>query len=89
MGAPRDYQLTGTTVAPTYDGDQHRLTWRDTPFADQPVIIRYTSTITADYPVSLVNIAELSEAGGESSVAKAVVRSNLRLTYLPLLKGGN
>jgi hypothetical protein len=89
MSAPGDYELTGTSAAPAYDNEQHRLTWSDTPPAGQQVIIRYTSTITADYPLALVNSAELREAGGEPSIARAVVFANPYLRHLPLTAAGN
>jgi outer membrane protein assembly factor BamB len=83
LSAPGDFELEGTSVQPTYHGDQHHLTWSDNPGAGQPVAIRYVATITADLPTVLINTAELSGEGVESSTAKAMVLANPYPYYLP------
>ena len=90
LSAPGNFELAGTSVTPTYDGGQHRLTWSDTPTTGQEVIIGYTVTITTSDPQALVNIAELSEAGDEpSTTATATVIANPYLVYLPLVLKDN
>lgn len=89
LSAPGNFELAGTSVTPTYDGGQHRLTWSDSPTTGQEVTIGYTVTITTSDHQALVNIAELSEAGDEPSTATATVIANPYLTYLPLILKGN
>jgi len=79
----------GTSVAPTYDSDHHHLTWSGTPSLGQEVIISYTVTITTGDRQALVNTAELSEAGGDTSTATATVIANPYQAYLPLVLKGN
>lgn len=87
VGVPDNFELVGTSVAPTYDSDQHRLTWSDTPQSGQNVIIRYSAVINTSVPMALVNVAELSEAGGSGvlSTAQTTVMANPFLTHLPLV----
>jgi hypothetical protein len=85
LGAPRQFELEGTSVTPTYDSSQHRLTWSDTPTTGQEVAIHYTATITTSDHRALVNAAELNEAGGNISTATATVIANPKLIYLPLI----
>jgi len=86
VSAPGNFELDGTSVTPTYDSDQHRLTWSDTPPADQQVTIRYQAVIlTTSHHQALVNTAELSEAGGKPSTATTTVIANPYLTHLPLI----
>jgi hypothetical protein len=77
-------EWSGTSVAPVYDGGQHRLTWSDAPPSSQEVTIRYTVTISTGNRQALINTAVLSEEGGVSSTAAATVIANPDLTYLPL-----
>lgn len=83
VGTPGNFELEGTTVTPTYDSNQHHLTWSDTPKLGQEVAIRHTTIITTGDHRVLVNTAELSEAGGESSTATATVIGNPYCVYLP------
>jgi outer membrane protein assembly factor BamB len=85
VGAPFAFELEGTSVAPTYDGEQHRMTWSDTPPAGKKVIIRYTVLITTSIPETLVNTAELAKPDGESTMASATVIANPELQHLPLV----
>jgi len=89
VSAPGNFELAGTSVTPTYDNDQHRLTWSDTPPAGQEVTIRYAVTITTSSHQALVNTAELSEVGGALSTATTTVTANPHLTYLPLIRKDN
>lgn len=89
VSSPGNFELEGTSVAPIYDDDQHRLTWSDTPPVGQRVTIRYPVTITTADRQVLVNAAELSEPDGEPSTATATVIANPWLTYLPLILKGN
>jgi hypothetical protein len=83
--APSSFELVGTAVEPSYDGGTHRLTWSDTPPADHPVTISYTTTIVSPDPVAMINLAELSDAGGQSWSARAIVLANPLMTLLPLI----
>jgi hypothetical protein len=85
VGAPGHLALEGTSITPTYDSNQHRLMWGDTPTASQAVAIHYIATITTSDRQSLVNVAELSEVGGDTSTASAIVIANPYLAYLPLV----
>ena len=85
VSAPGSFELEGTSVTPTYDSDQHRLTWSDTLSASQEVTIGYTVVITTSEHLTLVNTAELSGAGGEHSTAMAIIIANPYLIYLPLI----
>jgi len=89
LSAPGNFELAGTSVTPTYDGGQHRLTWSDTPTTGQEVIIGYTVTITTSDPQVLVNTAEQGEVGGDTSTATATVIANPYLAYLPLVLKDN
>jgi len=53
------------------------------------VTITYAATIIIAESKSIVNVAELSEAGGESSTATTIVIANPYLTYLPLIVKGD
>jgi len=85
VSSPGNFELEGTTVTPTYDSGQHRLTWSDAPSAGQEVTIGYTVTITTGDHQALVNTAELSEAGGEPTTVTTTVIANYYLSYLPLI----
>jgi hypothetical protein len=85
VSAPGNFELEGTSIPPTYDSGQHRLTWSDTPSASQKVTIRYTVTITTSDRLALVNVAELREADGEPVTAAATIIANPYLSYLPLI----
>ncbi len=85
LSEPGDFELEGTSVTPTYDSGQHRLTWSDTPSGSQEVAIHYTVIITTGDCRALVNTAELSEAGGQPSIVTATVIANPELIHLPLI----
>jgi len=85
VSAPDSFELEGTSVTPTYDGSQHRLTWSDASPAGHEVTIRYVVAISTSDCQALVNSAELSEAGGEPSNATTTVIANPQLIYLPLV----
>jgi hypothetical protein len=87
--APLQFQLAGTDVRPTYDPDEHRLTWRDAPPLGHQVYMSYTVTIATDRRQALVNVAEMRQPGGEPSVAKAAVIANPSPTQLPLVFKGD
>jgi len=88
VSAPGNLALEGTSVMPAYDGGQRRLTWSDSPGVDQEVIIRYTVTINTIQRLALVNVAELTEAGGDASTDTAIVVANPYLVHLPLILKG-
>jgi hypothetical protein len=75
----------GPTGDPTYDPGQHRLTWSGTPALGQEVTIRYTASIEVATSQQLVNVVQLSEAGGNTSTDQAVVLANPRRIHLPLI----
>jgi outer membrane protein assembly factor BamB len=85
MSAPSNFELVGTEIAPTYNSGQHRLSWSDQPVAGQQVTIRYIATIATNLPGFQINTVELSEEGGESSSARALVFANPHSLYLPLI----
>ena len=87
--APGNFELEGTSVTPTYEGGQHRLTWSDTLSVSQEVTIHYPVTITTSDRQALINIAELCEEGGEPGTATATVIANPHLTHLPLTLKNN
>lgn len=89
VSAPSDFELEGTSVVPSYNSEQHRLTWSDAPPAGQKVIIRYAVTITTDSSQVLINTAELEESGMQPSLATALVMANPYRLYLPLACNGN
>ena len=89
VSAPGSFELAGTSVTPTYNSGEHRLTWSDDPVPGQEVTIRYAVTITTSGHQALVNTAELSEAGGDTSTATATVIANPYQAYLPLVLKGN
>jgi hypothetical protein len=88
VNSPGNWELEGTSVLPVYDGDQHRLTWSDSPALGQAVVIRYTVSVTTDGHQVLVNTAELSAADGEPSTTTATVIANPYLAYLPAISRG-
>jgi hypothetical protein len=85
VSAPSQFKVSGTSVAPSYDASQHRLTWTDTPALGQRVVLSYTIEILTGQRQPLVNVAELREAGGETSRATATILANPRPVYLPLV----
>jgi hypothetical protein len=85
VSVPGSFELEGTRVTPAYDSSQHRLLWSDTPTTGQDVAVRYTATITTGDCQALVNTAELSEVGGDTSAAIAIIIANPHLAYLPLV----
>jgi alpha-mannosidase len=87
--APYDFDLVGTAVEPDYDAGAHRLTWSDAPAEGQSVIIRYSTTLVSLDPVAMVNVAELSDAGGQSWSVRAIVLANPFMTRLPVILKGS
>jgi outer membrane protein assembly factor BamB len=85
VSAPVGFELEGTTITPTYQSGQHRLTWSDTPATGQKVTIRYSVVITTSASQSLVNVAQLRGPDDILSTATATVISNPHRTYLPLV----
>lgn len=85
VSAPGNFELAGTSVTPAYDNVLHRLTWSDAPPAGQAVTIRYSVVINTSDTLALVNLAELSESGGDPRTATAVVLANPYLVHLPLI----
>jgi hypothetical protein len=84
VSSPDNFALEGTTIVPTYDIAQHRLTWSDTPPAGQAVTIRYVVTITIGERRTLVNTANL--VGDEGTrTASAKVLANPEASFLPLI----
>jgi outer membrane protein assembly factor BamB len=76
MSAPSNFVLVGTSIVPAYNSEQHRLTWNDSPPADQEVTIRYAVVIITSAHVALVNVAELSKEDDGPSTAQATVVAN-------------
>jgi outer membrane protein assembly factor BamB len=89
ISAPISFELEGTSVTPSYDGSQHRLTWSDTPADGQEVTIRYVVTITTDESRRLVNIVELSIPGGLPSTDEEAIMANPYRDFLPLAYQNN
>ncbi len=76
--------LTATTGIIT-DSAAPTLYWSGVLTPTPAVTIAYAATVIATESKAIVNTAELSEAGGESSTATATVIANARLIYLPLI----
>jgi outer membrane protein assembly factor BamB len=76
VSTPDSFELVGTSIAPAYDGSQHRLTWNDSPPAGQEVTIRYGVVIATSAHEALVNVAELRGEDGDSRTAQAAVVAN-------------
>jgi hypothetical protein len=84
VSAPDNFTLEGTTVTPTYNSAQHRLTWSDTPPAGQAVTIRYGVTITTSDRRTLRNNLNLVDAAG-TRAASATILANPEVYFLPLV----
>jgi hypothetical protein len=84
VSAPGNFALEGTSVVPTYDSAQRRLTWSDTPPAGQAVTIRYVVSIVISDRSVLVNTVNLVDANG-TSTASATVLANPETFCLPLI----
>lgn len=85
VGAPSNFVLVGTGVTPSYNSQNHLLTWSDSPAAAQEVTISYDVRITIGETRALVNVATLSGSDGETSIATTSVLANPNLAYLPLV----
>jgi len=85
MSAPLGLTWQGTDVAPIYDGDAHRLTWRDSPPIGQRVTVTYTAQATAHAATALTNIAALRGADGIADDASATIVINPYRIALPLI----
>jgi hypothetical protein len=83
--APGQFQLTGTGITPTYDLEEHRLTWSDTLPQGHQVYISYAVTVVTNRRQALVNVAEMTQAGGAPSVATTTVIANPCPAHLPLV----
>ena len=67
----------------------HRLAWSDTPDAGEQVTLTYVVTVTAFSRTALWNRAVLTQTGGLTNTATALVLVDPLLVYLPLiLRGG-
>jgi hypothetical protein len=84
VSSPGNFALEGTSVVPTYNSAQRRLTWSDTPPAGQAVTIRYVVSIVASDRRLLLNTVNLVEAHG-TSTASATVLANPEASFLPLI----
>jgi hypothetical protein len=84
LSAPGGFVLEGTSVVPTYDSAQHRLTWSDTPPAGQPVTISYQAVIAVSDRRILRNSVSLVDAEG-TRTASATVQANPAASFLPLI----
>jgi uncharacterized repeat protein (TIGR01451 family) len=84
VSAPGNFALEGTSVVPTYNSAQRRLTWSDTPPAGQAVTIRYAVSIATSDCRALVNTVNLVDAKG-TGTASATVLANPEEAYLPLI----
>jgi hypothetical protein len=85
VSTPFNYELTGTSVMPTYDSGQHRLVWSSTSPEDQEVGIRYAVTIATNECRALVNTAELIAEGREPRTDTATIVANPLRIWLPLI----
>jgi hypothetical protein len=84
VSSPGSFVLEGTSIVPTYDSAQHRLTWSDTPPAGQAITISYAVTINVSDSSILRNRVNLVDADG-SRTASATVLTNPEASYLPLV----
>jgi hypothetical protein len=84
VSSPDIFALEGTTVTPTYNSAQHRLTWSDTPPAGQAVTISYGVTITTSDRRTLRNNLNLVDAAG-TRAASATILANPEVYFLPLV----
>jgi len=84
VSSPDNFALEGTTVIPTYNSAQHRLTWSDAPPAGQAVTISYGVTITTSDRSALRNNVNLVDAEG-TRTASAAVLANPEAYFLPLV----
>ncbi len=89
VSAPGHFELLGTSVTPDYDGEQHRLTWVDTPPLGQQVYLTYTVAIFTSQSQALINAAEMRDPAGELARATATIIANPRLVFLPLILTGD
>jgi hypothetical protein len=85
VSAPVGIELEGTGVYPSYDSDQHLLTWSAAPAEGQQVTIRYVVTITTGAPGLLTNIASLGEEGHPPNTATTTILVNPLGSYMPLI----
>jgi hypothetical protein len=85
VSAPTGFELTGTSVKPTYVGGARRLDWSDTPPPGQQVTIRYTVVIETGETRVLANRAELSGGDYEPGVATATIIASPYQGFLPLV----
>jgi outer membrane protein assembly factor BamB len=84
MSAPFDFEVDGSEVLPSYQSQQHRLVWSDSPSSGHEVTIRYSTAVSTFETESLVNVVELQGAG-EVVTATITVSANFDRFYLPLV----
>lgn len=89
VGAPIIHQPQGTDVWPIYHGEDHTLTWTDTPTAGQAVRISYSVEIAATGPEALVNSVVLQDEDGRTSRTMLMVIANPYQSFLPIVFKGS
>lgn len=85
LGVATVLTWTGTTIRPTYDGDEHLLTWSGNPPAGQPVTLTYSAQVIVEIPAVLINSAVLMDTDGIPLNASAMVLANPFRVALPLI----
>jgi hypothetical protein len=85
VGTPILLSYHGPSGDPAYDPGHHRLTWSGAPALGEEVTIRYAVSILAVTPQALLNVAEVTEAGGGTSTDQALVIANPHRAHLPLI----
>jgi len=85
VGTPILLSYHGPSGDPAYDPGHHRLTWSGAPALGEEVTIRYAVSILAGTPQALLNVAEVTEAGGGTSTDQALVIANPHRAHLPLI----
>lgn len=84
VSAPGAIQVAGGPAA-SYEPLAHRLDWRGSPGAGQPVTITFPVTVNVTGPAAVFNTAVLTDTAGRVSTAVAALIVDARQVWLPLL----
>ena len=85
VGAPTALTWSGTSAAPTYDSEAHRLTWNDAPSTGTVVTLSYQTEVTAPGRAVLTNVATLRHGDTLIDEASVTVLVNPYHIALPLI----